>query len=67
MEKQATMAQIRRLFQIVIDLTLLLAGEDVPVLTGQYCMLMIRCCVKGLDSEWLPAECGCEKERMGLC
>lgn len=56
-EKVTTMAQIRKLFRIVMDLTLLLVEDDVPVVTGHYCMLLIRCCVEGLDSEWLPGEC----------
>lgn len=56
-DRQTTMQQIRRLFRIVLDLALLLEEDGTQVLTGHFAMMLMRCCVESLDSEWLPAEC----------
>lgn len=53
---EPTLKRIRILYKIVMDLALLMSERNMAVLTQQFLMLTIRCCVNSLDSEWIPLE-----------
>lgn len=42
------------LFKIVVDLALLIADEHSEVLDQQFLLLLVRCCINSLTSEWIP-------------
>ncbi|TGZ76854.1 hypothetical protein EX30DRAFT_227509 [Ascodesmis nigricans] len=54
--QSASLPRLKELFKFVMTLALLLAEQDPKVLSQQFVMLTIRCCINSVASDWISTD-----------